>query len=154
MIRETGHSRFPVIDSRDGDTLIGILLVKDIHHALLDGVNEPWRELKSYCREPLIVPESQRVSKLFDQMRLERAHMAFVIDEYGEFIGIITLEDLLEEIVGEIHDETDAEESIVTIEQRGEGLWEVDGLVSLSDLERLHRVSACRSNWMPIPYPD
>jgi CBS domain containing-hemolysin-like protein len=141
MIRETGHSRFPVIDSRDGDTLIGILLVKDIHHALLDGVNEPWRELKSYCREPLIVPESQRVPQLFDQMRLERAHMAFVIDEYGEFIGIITLEDLLEEIVGEIHDETDADESIVTIEQCGEGLWEVDGLVSLSDLERLMGLS-------------
>lgn len=136
LIRETGHSRFPVVDSRDGDLLIGILLVKDIYHALLDGVQEPWRELPSYCREPLIVTESQRVSKLFDQMRAQRAHMAFVVGEYGEFIGIITLEDLLEEIVGEIRDETDTDESMIDLEQLDEGLWMVDGLVSLSDLER------------------
>ncbi len=136
MIRETGHSRFPVINSQDGDLLVGILLVKDIYHALLDGVQEPWRDLKSYCRDPLIVTESQRVSMLFDQMRVKRAHMAFVIDEYGEFIGIITLEDLLEEIVGEIRDETDTDESMIAVEQQGEGLWEADGLVSLTDLER------------------
>jgi len=136
-IRETGHSRFPVIDSQDNDLLVGILLVKDIYHALLDGELEPWRDLKSYCRDPLIVTESQRVSMLFDQMRANRAHMAFVIDEYGEFIGIITLEDLLEEIVGEIHDETDTEASMPAIKQLDEGLWEADGLVSLSDLERI-----------------
>lgn len=137
VIRETGHSRFPVIDSQEGDALIGILLVKDIYLALLDDVKEPWRELRPFCREPLIVPESQRIPKLFDEMRVKRAHMAFVIDEYGVFIGIITLEDLLEEIVGEIHDETDRDESILSIEQRGEDAWEADGLISLSDLERI-----------------
>lgn len=136
-IRETGHSRFPVIDSQEGNLLVGILLVKDIYHALLDGVREPWQELKAFCREPLIVPESQKVSKLFDQMRAKRAHMAFVIDEYGVFIGIITLEDLLEEIVGEIHDETDKLESMLAIERRDEDRWEADGLISLSDLERI-----------------
>ena len=135
MIRDTEHSRFPLIDSTDNNALLGIVLTKDIHRALLNGEAEPWRNLRPMCREPLIVPESQRIARLFDLMRVRRAHMACVVDEYGAFIGIVTLEDLIEEIVGEIHDETDTEEPSVMIKQLDEQTWEADGLVSLSDLQ-------------------
>ena len=88
------------------------------------------------CREALIVPETQQVSALFEQMRHTRAHMAFVIDEYGVFVGIVTLEDLLEEIVGEIHDETDEAGTAIDLVEIGDDEWEAGGLLSLSDLER------------------
>lgn len=136
VIRRTGHSRFPVIDSADDDEIKGIVLVKDIHVALLDGEQAPWTDLSRFLREPLVIPESQRVSELFDLMRMRRAHMAIVVDEYGHMSGIVTLEDLLEEIVGEIHDETDKEEGHHGLKQIGEGVYEADGLISLSDLER------------------
>lgn len=137
LIRNTGHSRFPLVDSAVENSIVGIILVKDIHSALLDGEKEPWLDLKRFSREPLIIPESQRVVQLFDLMRTRRSHMAFVVDEYGEMAGIITLEDLLEEIVGEIHDETDKAQLTQDIEQTGENLWEANGLISLSDLERI-----------------
>lgn len=85
-------------------------------------------------REPLVIPETQQIAKLFDQMRSSRAHMALVIDEYGTFVGIVTLEDLLEEIVGEIHDETDEKDELVDVVMLAEGQWEAEGLVSLNDL--------------------
>ncbi len=141
IIRETEHSRFPVIDSDKDDTLVGLLLAKDLHRALLSGENEPWRDLARFSREPLVVPETQKVSQLFQLMRTRRAHMAFVVDEYGAFVGIVTLEDLLEEIVGEIQDETDDDEPDIAIAAIEEGRWEVDGLVSLGDLERVVGVS-------------
>jgi magnesium and cobalt exporter, CNNM family len=136
IIRESGHSRFPVIDSDNDDEIKGLLLAKDIYSALLDGVKEPWSDLKKYCREPLVIPETQRVSKLFELMRARRAHMAFVVDEYGKFNGIVTLEDLLEEIVGEIHDETDTEENTIDIQNIADNVWEAYGLVSITDLGR------------------
>lgn len=137
VIRETGHSRFPVIDSADDDEIKGIVLVKDIHMALLDGEEIPWADLRRFLREPLVIPESQRVSELFDLMRMRRAHMAIVVDEYGQLTGIVTLEDLLEEIVGEIHDETDEDESHHGLIELDDGGYEADGLMSLSDLERV-----------------
>lgn len=136
IIRESGHSRFPVINSDQDDEIKGLLLVKDIYSALLDGVKEPWNNLTKYCREPLVIPETQRVSKLFELMRVRRAHMAFVVDEYGKFNGIVTLEDLLEEIVGEILDETDTDENMIDIQNIAENKWEAHGLVSITDLGR------------------
>lgn len=137
IIREAGHSRFPVIDSDNDDEIVGLLLVNDLYAALLDGEQEPWKDLRRFCRKPLVVPESQRVSTLFEDMRTQRAHMAFVVDEYGEFMGIITMEDLLEEIVGEIQDETDTPESEMPITVLDESHWEADGLASLGDIERI-----------------
>ena len=133
VMRETEHSRFPVVD--DG-RIVGILLARDIFNAMLAGKEEPWRELSRFCREPLVVPETQRVAELFELMRVKRAHMALIIDEYGELAGAITLEDLLEEIVGEIHDETDEREEDEAIESVAVDRWEADGLVSLGDVER------------------
>ena len=135
-ILETEHSRFPLIDSDNNDALIGIVLIKDIHRAMLQGESEPWVDLKRFRRDSMVVAESQRIARLFDQMRIRRAHMACVVDEYGTFIGVITLEDLVEEIVGEILDETDTEEPSVGITVIDGTSWEADGLISLTDLER------------------
>ena len=134
-IRDTEHSRFPLIDSHNGNSLSGIILTKDIQRALLQGEIEPWRNLQAFSRAPLIIPESQGIATLFDIMRMSRAHIACVVDEYGLFIGIVTLEDLLEEIVGEIEDETDERQpsnAVIAIDANN---WEADGLISLSDLE-------------------
>ena len=136
-IRVTNHSRFPLIDGDDDDMLVGVVLAKDIHHAVLSGETEPWKKLETYRRPAMIVPESQHIARLFDFMRAKRAHLACVVDEYGSFVGIVTLEDLLEEIVGEIEDETDEEKPNYGIKQIDETSWEVDGLASLADIERI-----------------
>jgi len=149
LMRESEHSRFPVIDSSANDALIGVLLAKDLFAAMLAGESEPWRELSRFCRPPLVVPEGQKLAQLFDNMRTTRVHMAIVVDEYGEFAGIVTLEDLLEEIVGEIEDETDVDDERPDIRPLAEGGWEVDGLVSLNDLEReigLHAPEGLEAN--------
>ena len=135
-IKEKAHSRFPIIDGKNEDQILGILLTKDIYSALIAGENEPWRDLLRFIREPLVVPETQKVSELFELMRINRAHLAIVVDEYGTFAGIVSMEDLLEEIVGEIHDETDNEHAEFTIDAISDDRWEADGLVSLSDLEK------------------
>jgi len=136
IIRDSGHSRFPVIDSSGEEEVLGIVLAKDLHTAVLSGDSEPWRNLPAFCRDPLMVPESQKVSQLFESMRRHRAHMAFVIDEYGSLAGVVTLEDLLEEIVGEIQDETDVDDDEAMLSQIDADTWRADGLVSLTDIER------------------
>ena len=135
IIRDSGHSRFPVLDSGSGEVL-GIVLAKDLYTAMLYGEREPWKELRKFCRDPLVVPESQKLARLFDAMRADRAHMACVVDEYGDLAGIVTLEDLLEEIVGEIRDETDVDGEQEPVVELGAGRWRADGLVSLTDIER------------------
>lgn len=136
IIRDTEHSRFPLIDSDNDDALIGIILTKDIHRAILQGESEPWADLNRFRRDSMVVPESQRIAKLFDLMRIRRAHMACVVDEYGTFIGVITLEDLIEEIVGDIQDETDTDQPGTAVTVIDDTHWEADGLISLTDLER------------------
>ena len=101
---ESAHSRFPVINE-DKDHIEGILLAKDLlFHAF-----NPEQEfsLKSLLREAIIVPESKRVDALLKEFRLKRYHMAIVVDEYGGVSGLVTIEDILELIVGEIEDEFD-----------------------------------------------
>ena len=134
ILKDTGHSRFPVI-SDSGDMPTGILLIKDLYNAMLEGDAEPSMILKQVSRKPLFVPENQPIGNLFDTMRQERSHMALVVDEYGGFAGVITMEDLLEEIVGEIADELDIDEPVATVRQVLDH-WETDGLTALTDLER------------------
>ncbi|MCA8921829.1 MAG: HlyC/CorC family transporter [Planctomycetes bacterium] len=136
VLMSSPHSRFPVVSSRSEDPVVGLVLVKDVYTAVLAGDKEPWAELKRFCRKPLIVPDTQRIPTLFDEMRARRAHLACVVDEYGGFLGIVTLEDLIEEIVGEIQDETDEERPNLGVVEVSPGLWEVDALASLSDVER------------------
>lgn len=135
MVRTTSHSRFPVIDG-EPDKLLGMILAKDLFNAMLAGTDTAWDDLTAHIRKPLIVPETLPVARLFDNMREQRAHMAFAVDEYGSFVGLVTMEDLLEEIVGEIADETDENESEYPITQISDTTWEAHGLLPLTDLEK------------------
>lgn len=106
-IISTGHSRYPVIGENPDDVL-GILLVKDLLPQLLSSNHEEF-SIDKLLRPTLIVPESKRLNVLLREFRENRNHMAIVIDEYGGIAGLVTIEDVLEEIVGEIEDETDAQ---------------------------------------------
>ena len=102
---KSSHSRFPVINT-ENDKIEGILLAKDLLPFLSSGnLNE--FELSKFIRPALLVPESKKLNILLDELRAGRNHMAIVLDEYGDVTGIVTIEDVLEEIVGEIEDEHD-----------------------------------------------
>ncbi len=128
------HSRFPVLDGED-ENVRGILLAKDLYRHSLTGEDLQASTLPSLIREPLVVPESQHIGLLFELMRRGHQQMAVVIDEYGAFAGVVTMEDLLEEIVGEIADELDQVTSGTVLVEKG-GHWEADGWTPLADLER------------------
>ncbi|MFL0810125.1 MAG: CBS domain-containing protein [Agarilytica sp.] len=104
---ESGHSRFPVI-GETADDVKGILLAKDLLPLILDGSSE--FTFDDMLRTANIIPESKRLNILLKEFREKRYHMAMVIDEYGGISGLVTIEDILEEIVGEIEDETDDDE--------------------------------------------
>lgn len=105
---ESGHSRFPVM-GESLDDIKGILLAKDLLRLTLDGTQE--FNIEQVLRPANIIPESKRVNVLLREFREKRYHMALVIDEYGGISGLLTIEDILEEIVGDIEDETDEEVS-------------------------------------------
>ncbi|MFZ8928317.1 MAG: CBS domain-containing protein [Gammaproteobacteria bacterium] len=104
---EAGHSRFPVI-GESKDDVVGILLAKDLLPLITN--SESRFNLKDVLRKPIFVPESKRLNVLLKEFRENRNHMAIVIDEYGGLGGVITIEDVLEQIVGEIEDEFDVDE--------------------------------------------
>lgn len=133
-IRETGLSRFPVYEE-DIDDIIGILNTRNF---LLNAQLEHPRPLRELLRTPYLVPETISADTLFSNMQKQKIHLAVVVDEYGGMSGIVTMEDLLEEIVGNIYDEFDPSED-VEIEKLEENLWRVTGTVSLKTLgETLH----------------
>ncbi len=105
----SGHSRYPVIDENP-DEIVGILLAKDLLPALNRDDELATADISKLMRQPVFVPESKRLNVLLREFRENRNHMAIVIDEYGGVAGLITIEDVLEEIVGEIEDEYDVDE--------------------------------------------
>ncbi|RKZ31530.1 hypothetical protein DRQ36_01785 [bacterium] len=107
IIAEAGHSRIPIYKDRV-DNIVGVLYAKDLLLAISGTDNVP--SLTDIARNPYFVPEAKRTSDLLREFKKERIHMAIVVDEYGGTAGLVTLEDLIEEIVGEIQDEYDAEE--------------------------------------------
>jgi len=109
QIIHAAHSRFPVIDD-NLDNVVGILLAKDLLPLILE--REPEFDLRRLLRPAVVVPESKRLNVLLREFRQNRNHMAIVIDEYGGVAGLVTIEDVLEEIVGEIEDETDVDEGL------------------------------------------
>ncbi len=134
QIVESGHSRFPVYDE-DMDDVIGVLYLRDYFVNLR--VKEP-KSLRQIIRPPYFVPDSVKADVLFREMQSRQIHMAIVVDEYGGFNGIITMEDLLEEIVGNIYDEFDPIEE--DMEQLGDGVWRMRGSVGLDTLSELFEI--------------
>jgi len=108
MVREHGHSRIPVFDG-DVDHIVGILYAKDLIGLDTNGNAIP---VSGLMREVFFIPESKRISALLREFQLHKIHMAIVVDEYGGTEGLVTMEDVIEEIVGEIHDEFDTEEDV------------------------------------------
>ncbi len=118
LIIESAHSRFPVIDDDEDDTVLGILLAKDLLAACFENRLEHF-EIKDFLRPPMFVPESRRLDALLRDFRQKRSHMAVVINEYGGIAGLVTIEDVLEQIVGEIEDEHDVDEDEYNIKELG-----------------------------------
>ena len=130
---ESGHSRFPVIDG-DKDRVIGILLAKDLLRYLqLDKKKRARFNLRDTLRPAVFVPESKRLNVLLREFKASRNHMAIVVDEYGGVAGLVTVEDVLEQIVGEIKDEYDIDADDVMIVERGAGDYVVKALTTLDD---------------------
>ncbi len=107
-VRESGYSRFPVYDG-DSDNIVGLLYAKDLLAHLNESNNYDWKAL---LRQPFFVPENKKIDDLLAEFKSRRMHMAIVVDEYGGTSGLVTLEDVLEEIIGEIKDEYDDEKEI------------------------------------------
>ncbi len=130
-ITESGHSRFPVI-GESYDEILGILLAKDLLPLLLNSNLQKFR-IKDILRPATVIPESKRLSTLLDEFRSNRNHMALVIDEYGGVSGLVTIEDVLEEIVGEIEDEYDIDADDALIRRMEDGCCIVNALTPIDD---------------------
>lgn len=129
IIVGSGHSRFPVIKD-DKDEVLGILLAKDLLR-LFVGEHQGF-EIDKLLRPVVFIPESKRLNVLLKDFRSSRNHMAIVVDEFGGVTGLITIEDVLEEIVGEIDDETDLQEA-AHINQQAEDRYSVDALTPIEE---------------------
>ena len=128
-ITESGHSRFPVIDD-DKDDVVGILLAKDLLQ-LSVGASVQF-EINEYIRPASFIPESKRLNVLLKEFRQNRSHMAMIVDEYGGVSGLVTIEDVLEQIVGKIDDEHDDDDEI-DIQHHGANRYSVRALMPLQD---------------------
>jgi putative hemolysin len=132
LVLEHGYSRIPVFHE-DLDDVVGVVFAKDVLKAMHQGDGD--RSLAEICRPAHVVPESKKVADLLREMQREKFHQAIVIDEYGSITGIVALEDLLEELVGEITDEYDTEEPDVV--EIGDGVYRVSGKTSIDDVNEL-----------------
>jgi magnesium and cobalt transporter len=128
---ETAHSRFPVID-KDRDDVIGILLAKDLlrHYAESDS------DIRGMLRPAVFIPESKRLNVLLKEFRSNRNHIAIVVDEYGGVAGLVTIEDVLEQIVGDIEDEYDFDETEDNIIRENEGVFRVKAGTEIEDFNQ------------------
>lgn len=132
-IIESGHSRFPVIgESRD--EVVGILLAKDLLRYFAG--HEQHFDLQDVLRPAVFVPESKRLNVLLKEFRHSRNHMAIVVDEYGGVAGLVTIEDVLEQIVGDIGDEHDLEDEVPGILRHANGRYTVRALTPIEDFNR------------------
>ncbi len=142
LVLQHGYSRIPVFED-NLDQVTGIVYAKDVLKALHQGKHD--MPLSEIVREAHFVPESKRVADLLREMQKEKFHIALVTDEYGSVVGLITLEDLLEELVGEITDEYDTEEP--ELEQVADGVFRVDGKLSIDEVNELLDVELPDEEW-------
>ncbi len=128
---ESGHSRFPVVgESRD--EVVGIVLAKDLLRHFAERRPASFN-VREYLRPPAFIPESKRLNVLLSDFRESRNHMAIVVDEYGGVSGLVTIEDVLEQIVGDIDDETDTEDDEGDLIRQSPTVYHVRGLTPLED---------------------
>jgi magnesium and cobalt transporter len=127
---EAGHSRYPVI-GEDRDQVVGILLAKDLLRYFADGGKDNF-DIKEVLRPAAFIPESKRLSELLKEFRASHHHMAIVVDEYGGVSGLVTIEDVLEQIVGDIGDEYDVDDDL-DIRKEGERQFSVKGTTRIED---------------------
>jgi magnesium and cobalt transporter len=130
VVVESGHSRFPVMDE-DRDDIVGILLAKDLLKLFAQSPRAQF-DIREYLRPAVFVPESKRLNVLLKEFRGNRNHMAIVVDEYGGVSGLVTIEDVIEQIVGEIEDEFDIEDDH-TIRREGERQFTVRGTTRIEE---------------------
>jgi CBS domain containing-hemolysin-like protein len=130
-IVEAGHSRIPIYNDTI-DKIVGVLYAKDLLTLFRDGKTDA--SIREVMRKPYFVPESAMVDDLLEDLQHKKVHLAVVVDEYGGTAGVVTIEDLLEEIVGEIQDEYDSESPM--LEQLGEGVYVANGRIDIDDLNR------------------
>jgi CBS domain containing-hemolysin-like protein len=130
---ENGHSRLPVYHETL-DNIIGMIHIKDIFAVLAEGKKKP-TSIENFIRQPRYVPESMGVLELLSEMRTTRTHLAIIVDEYSGTEGLVTIEDLVEEIVGEIEDEHDDEPELLFTESQP-GIWDCDARAELDDVAK------------------
>jgi len=133
LIAEAGHSRIPVFDETL-DHITGMIHIRDAFAILANGAPHP-ETLQGLIRQPLYVPQSMGVLDLLAEMRAKRTHLAIVLDEYSGTDGLVTIEDLVEEIVGDIEDEHDEEPEAMFVPLDG-GLWDADARAELEDVAK------------------
>ena len=137
LIVEKAHSRFPVIDD-DRDDVIGILLAKDLLAAVVSAGKFEF-DLREIMRPAVFIPESKRLNVLLREFRARRNHMAIVVDEYGGVAGMITIENVLEQIVGEIEDEHDFDDDSPIL-QRDDDTYTIKALTTVEDFNEYFNV--------------
>lgn len=137
-----GHSRIPVYEDSI-DNIIGLLYAKDLLKQW--GTDEQSLSVRSIMRPPYFIPESKNLEQLLQEFKRKRIHLAIVIDEYGGTSGLITIEDLLEQIVGDIQDEYDREESLLTVNP--DGSVTADGRLPVEELEEHFGIQIERDNF-------
>lgn len=142
LVVERGYTRFPVC-GESIDDIVGIILSKDLLRAHLTDCDD--RPVADFVRSPHFVPESKRVAELMPEMRIQKFHLAIVIDEYGGTAGLVTLEDLIEELVGEIVDEFDEEVPLVT--DAGDGALLVSARLPVTEVGDLLRMEVPEGDW-------
>jgi magnesium and cobalt transporter len=130
VVIESGHSRFPVI-GEDRDQIVGILLAKDLLRYFTEGGRDDF-DIKEVLRPVVFIPESKRLNVLLKEFRVSHHHMAIVVDEYGGVSGLVTIEDVLEQIVGDIGDEYDVDDDL-DIRKEGERQFSVRAQTPIED---------------------
>jgi magnesium and cobalt transporter len=143
----SGHSRFPVI-GEDRDEVVGILLAKDVLKHFVSTPDKPL-DITPYIRPATFIPESKRLNTLLKEFRGSRNHIAIVVDEYGGITGLVTIEDVLEEIVGEIDDEHDDTEA-GPIQEQEPGKYQVKALTRIDEFNEFFAVSLDDENYDTI----
>ncbi len=129
LIMDKGHSRIPVFEDKI-DNIIGVIYAKDLLSVAKENTKDP---LRKFMRDPIFIPESKTIESLLHQMKIAKFHLAIVVDEYGGMAGIATLEDIIEEIIGEIHDEYDTHEEHL-IREIDTHTFEVSAIVNMKEL--------------------